>query len=298
MTIPSSRAARAGSFLALAVLLGCNGGAGAPAGGGGPAASDESVSAKVVEYFQKTVTNPGLTFKVTKLQDAEIAGWRKGTLEVSLGQQTQNVAFYVTRDGRFLFRGEAVDLTVDPLQEVMSKISLKDQPSRGPADATVVMVEYSDYQCPFCSRVYETLENEVLKTYGDRVRFVFKNFPLTNIHPWAEDGALASECAFQQGNEQHWKMYDGLFKEQGQITKENLREKASKIAEAGGLDVPKFQDCFDNKKAMDAVKADEAEAATLGVSSTPTFFVNGRRLAGAQGADGFKQVIEQGLAAK
>lgn len=298
MTKSVSRAARAGAFLALAMLLGCNGGGGTPAGGGGPAASDESVSAKVVEYFQKTVTNPGLSFKVTKIEDAEIPGWRKGNLEVALGQQTQNVAFYVTRDGRFLFRGEAVDLTVDPLQQVMSKISMKDQPSRGPADAKVVMVEYSDFQCPFCSRVYETLENEVLKTYGDKVRFVFKNFPLTSIHPWAEDGALASECAFQQGNDQHWKMYDGLFKEQGQITKENLREKASKIAETGGLDVPKFQDCLDNKKAMDAVKADEAEAATLGVNSTPTFFVNGRRLAGAQGTDGFKALIEQGLAAK
>jgi protein-disulfide isomerase len=298
MTISVRRATRAHAAIALALLLACNGGTDGPAGGGGPAASDESISGKVIEYFQKTVNNPGLTFKVTKIADSEIPGWRRGNLEVALGQQTQNVAFYVTRDGRFLFRSEAVDLNVDPLQQVMSKIALKDQPARGPADAKVVMVEYSDFQCPFCSRVYETLENDILKTYGDKVRFVFKNFPLTSIHPWAEDGALASECAFQQGNDQHWKMYDGLFKEQGTITKENLREKSSKIAEAGGLDVAKFQDCFDNRKAMDAVKADEAEAAALGVNSTPTFFVNGRRLAGAQGVDGFKQLIDQSLAAK
>lgn len=98
--------------------------------------------------------------------------------------------------------------------------------------------------------MYETLENDVLKTYGDRVRFVF-------------------------------------------TAREGVEDRRG-----GGLDVAKFQDCFDGKKAMDAVKADEAEAAALGVNSTPTFFVNGRRLAGAQGADGFKQAIEQGLAAK
>src|SRR5579884_969484 len=80
--------------------------------------------------------------------------------------------FYVSRDGRYLLRGEAVDLTVDPLKQVMSKIKLDGVPSRGPADAKVTIVEYSDYECPFCSRAYATMEDQVLKDYGDRVRFV------------------------------------------------------------------------------------------------------------------------------
>src|SRR2546422_385747 len=132
------------------------GGPGEPtaSGPGKPTAADDKVSQRVVDYFQKTVTTPGLAFKVTKIEESEVPGWRKGNLEVSLGQQSQNVAFYVSRDGKFLFRGDAVDLTVDPLEEVRKKIKLDDQPMRGPKDAKVTIVEYSDFQCPFCSRVY------------------------------------------------------------------------------------------------------------------------------------------------
>src|SRR6185503_4140123 len=187
------------SLVSVVVVLVACGGAGGP--GAGPAASDDTISQRVIDYFQKTVTTPGLTFKVTKMEDSEVPGWRKGNLEVSLGQQTQNIAFYVSRDGKYLFRGDAVDLSVDPLKQVMSKIKLDDQPERGPKDAKVTIVEYSDFQCPFCARAYTTFEQEVMKDYGDKVRFVFKNFPLTSIHPWAEDAALASECAFQQGND-------------------------------------------------------------------------------------------------
>jgi protein-disulfide isomerase len=266
--------------------------------GAAPATPDDTVSQRVVDYFQKTVTTPGLAFKVTKIEESEVPGWRKGNLEVSLGQQSQNVAFYVSRDGKFLFRGDAVDLTVDPLDEVRKKIKLDDQPMRGPKDAKVTIVEYSDFQCPFCSRVYVTLENDVLKAYGDKVRFVFKNYPLTSIHPWAEDAAVASECAFAQGNDKFWAMYDGLFTQQSDITQENLKEKAAAIATKGGMDVAKFQECLEGKKSLDAVKADESEATALGVNSTPTFFINGRRLSGAQTPDGFRQMIDQELGAK
>ena len=270
-------------------------------GGGGsttPAASDETINQRVVDYFQKTVTTPGLTFKVTKLENAEIPDWRKGNLEVALGQQTQNVAFYVSRDGKYLFRGDAVDLSVDPLKQVMSKISLDRQPERGPKDAKVTIVEYSDFQCPFCAKVYTTLENDILKDYGDKVRFVFKNYPLSSIHPWAEDGAVASECTFEQGNDKFWAMYNGLFTKQTDITKENLKDKASEIGKDAGMDVGKLQECLDGKKTLDAVKADATEANALGVNSTPTFFINGRRLSGAQTPESFKQMIDQELGAK
>jgi protein-disulfide isomerase len=281
--------------LLCAAVLGCSGG-NAPTTG--TAASDEEISQRVIDYFQKTVTTPGLSFKVGTLEDSEIPGWRKGNLEVSLGQQSQNVAFYVTRDGKHLFRGDAVDLTVDPLRQVMSKITLDGQPDRGPKDARVTIVEYSDFQCPFCARVYTTFENEVLKEYGDKVRFVFKNYPLSSIHPWAEDAALASECAYQQGNEQFWTMYNGLFTKQSDINKDNFRERVTTIAQDGGMDSTKLQQCLEARAAMDAVKADESEATALGVNSTPTFFVNGRRLSGAQTYESFKQLIDQELGAK
>jgi protein-disulfide isomerase len=283
---------RSTAVVLLALALGCGQQQG---GSGGPSASDATIQDRVVDYFQKTVNTPGLSFKVEKLEPSEVAGWRKGVLKVSLGDQSQDVAFYVSPDGRYLFRGDAVDLTVDPLDLVMQKIALTNQPTRGAPDAKVTIVEYSDFQCPFCARVYSTLEDDVLKNYGDKVRFVFKNFPLP-MHPWAEDAALASECAFQQSNDGFWALYNGFFKQQGQITKENVKAKAGEIAQGAGLDGAKLSECIDNKGAMDAVKADESEASALGVNSTPTFFVNGRRLAGAQTPESFKQLIDQALA--
>ena len=280
----------------LLLLTACGSGGGGPTGG--PAQDDAAVSKGVVDYFQKTVTTPGLAFKVTKLEDSEIPGWRKGNLEVSLGQQTQNVAFYVSRDGHYLFRGDAIDLTVDPLKQVRDKIKLDGAPSRGPTDATVTIIEYSDFQCSFCARIYTTVETQVLKEYGAKVRFVFKNYPLTAVHPWAEDAAVVAACAFRQGNDQFWTMYNGLYSKQSEITKDNLAAKAAEIAESGGIDVAKLKECIDGKQSLDAVKADAGEATALGVNAAPTFFVNGRRLSGTMTYENFKQLIDQELGAK
>ncbi len=292
--------------LLLLFVVACGGGGGsggegksadAPAASAAGAATDDAINQRVVDYFKKAVSTPGLEFKVTKLEDADIPGWRKGTLQASMGDQKQDVAFFITRDGRYLFRGDAIDLTVDPFVALMKQISLKDQPSRGPADAKVTIVEYSDFECPYCGKAWETFEKEVIGQYGDKVKFVFKNLPLTQIHPWAEDGAIATECAFLQGNDQFWVIYNGLFSQQASITKDNVAAKVEEIASApgSGIDVAKLKECLANKQTLDAVKADMAEATEIGVTSTPAFIVNGKRLNGAQTADAFKQAIDQAL---
>jgi protein-disulfide isomerase len=274
--------------LAIVLAAGCGGQSRAPA-------SDEAINQHVVEYFGKAVSTPGVAFKVTKIEPAEMPGWRKGHLEASLGDQKQDVLFYVTDDGRYLFRGEAIDLTVDPFVALMNKIKLTGAPSRGPADAKVTVVEYSDFQCPYCGQAWEIFEKEVYPQYKDKVRFVFKQMPLTQIHPWAEDAAVASACALEQGNDQFWKMYDGLFGQQAQITKDNLPAKVEEIATAAGLDVPRLKECLAGRKTIDAVKADQTEAASLGVNGTPTFFINGRRVQNTQDASAFKQALDQAL---
>jgi protein-disulfide isomerase len=263
--------------------------------GRGAAVDDETLSKRVVTYYEKTITQPGVGVRLVDIREADIPGWRKANVEASLGGQTRKVPILVSSDGRFMMQGEVVDLTVDPLEAVMGKIAMDDQPVRGPADAKVTIVEYSDFQCPFCRGVYETLENQVLKEYGDKVRFFFKHFPLTSIHPWAEDAALATECAYLQGNDAFWKLYDGLFRRQAEITRDNLRDKVLELAAASGLDTERLGQCYDSREALARVKADIEEATTLGVNSTPTFFVNGRRLTGAQTFESFKTIIEQQL---
>ena len=288
-----ARTLRLAALAAALAVAGCGGGG----PGTGPAADDATVSQRVVDYFRKSVATPGLSLEVSKLEPSEVPGFRKGNLQVSLGQQSQDVAFYVSTDGRFLFRGDAVDLTVDPLAQVMNRITLDGEPARGPKDARVTIVEYSDFQCPFCARAYATFEEEVMKEYGDRVRFVFKHYPLS-FHAWAEDGAVAAECAARQGGDQFWAMYRGLFEKQQEITKDNLEAKAAEIARGAGVDADDLAACLDGRQTLDSVKADVAEAEALGVDSTPTFFVNGRRLKGAQTFEGFKQIIDQELAGK
>jgi protein-disulfide isomerase len=274
----------------------------AACGGGGsssehsPAAvSDDTLKEAVVGYFQRAVTQPGLEIEVTDLAEAPVPGMRKGTLAATLNGERKELGFYVTNDGHWLIQGEMTDLTVDPQAELMKKIVLDGQPSRGPDDAKVTIVEYSDFQCPFCGRAYETLEKEVLPAYGDRVRFVFKNLPLTQIHPWAQAAAIASECAFRQGNDQFWTLYNGFFTQQKDITVDNLTDKAMAIAEGSGIDTDALRTCIEGKQSLDAVKADDDEATEIGVTSTPTFIINGKRVSGAQTFESFKAILDQQL---
>jgi protein-disulfide isomerase len=128
------------------------------------------------------------------------------------------------------------------------------------------------------------------------VKFYFKHLPLKSIHPWAEGAALATECAAEQSPEGFWKMYDDIFKAQREINDDNLKAKAIEFAKAAGLDEAKFTQCFDSRAAIARVDKDLAEAEAIGANSTPTFFINGRRLEGAQPLDAFKAIIDAELA--
>jgi protein-disulfide isomerase len=253
---------------------------------------------KVAEYFRKKANlPPSVTAKVADVKDSKIKGAKEGVLEMTSGANNQKQPFLMSNDGRYVVFAAVEDITVNPFEAVAKKISLKDRPSRGPADAKVTIVEYSDFQCPFCSRGYNTLENEVMKEYEGKVRLVFKNFPLQSIHPWAEPAAVAAECAFKQNPEAFWKVYNYLFQNQKDITAQNLKEKVL-TAVGDGVDKAALTDCIDNQKTLAQVKADQQEGTTVGVNGTPAFLINGRLLSGAQPAAQFKAIIDDELASK
>ena len=128
--------------------------------------------------------------------------------------------------------------------------------------------------------------------YEGKVRFYFKHLPLKSIHPWAEGAAVATECAGQQSGDGFWKMYHAVFKAQRDLNQDNLKEKVTQFAKDAGLDAGKFAQCLDSKEATAQVEKDLAEAAAVGANSTPTFFINGRRLEGAQPLENFKSIID------
>ena len=252
------------------------------------AAADE----QLIKYFRKKANvPPAQEVKVSGVKDSAVKGLKEGTLDVG----GRKVPFVMSADGRYAVFASLEDVTSDPSKAVMEKISLKGEPFKGGANAKVTIVEYSDFQCPFCSRGYATIENEVLKTYGDKVKFYYKNFPLA-FHKWAEPGAIAVECAKDQKAEAYWKLYAGMFEQQQQITPENVKEKSLALLEGTGIDKKKWEECYDGKKTADRVKAQMAEGQSVGVSGTPGFIINGRLVSGAQPFATFKAIIDDELA--
>jgi protein-disulfide isomerase len=159
-------------------------------------------------------------------------------------------------------------------------------PSRGPADAKIVIVEFADFECPYCSRGLEAV-NDVLKTYEGKVRFVFKHYPLS-FHPKAPRAAAAAVCANEQGK--FWEMHDALF-ESGELDEDALKMQAKNI----GVDEKKFDVCLSSERAQAVVKKDLAAGQAAGVDGTPAFFINGIMLSGARPAADFARIIDAEL---
>jgi protein-disulfide isomerase len=174
-----------------------------------------------------------------------------------------------------------------PLVTIVPKA---DDPVRGPASAPVRIVEFSDFQCPFCGRVAPTLL-KLKETFGDKISIVFKDFPLPN-HPLAQKAAEAAQCARVQGK--FWEYHDTLFANQAALEVPSLKKHAAGM----GLDATKFDQCLDTGEMASIVQDDMREGHRSGVSSTPAFFVNGRMLLGAQPYEAFETVIKDELARK
>jgi predicted DsbA family dithiol-disulfide isomerase len=192
---------------------------------------------------------------------------------------TQNFYSSLRNDGD-------VDVFLEPFR---FEVSAGDAPAKGgPKDAPVQIVEFSDFECPFCQRVNPTLDR-VITEYGDKVRLAFRHYPLDNIHANARKAAEASLCADEQG--EFWKMHDVMFSEQKELGVEALREKASRI----GLDLEAFNECLDSGRYADQVEEDFRAGVLAGVSGTPAIFVNGRPLSGAVPFEQMAEVIDEEL---
>src|SRR5437588_39999 len=161
-------------------------------------------------------------------------------------------------------------------------------PARGSASAPVTIVEFSDFECPFCGHAVETLQ-QVQKKYGDNVRVVFRDYPLFS-HRTAKRAAEAAHCADDQGK--FWEMHDRLFSKGGPLTDADLY----RFATQAGIDRDKFDQCLTSGKYKDAWKASQEEGNRVGVTSTPSFFINGRMIVGAAGYDVFSRIIDEELA--
>lgn len=169
-------------------------------------------------------------------------------------------------------------------------VPVDDDPVLGPENAPITIIEFSDFECPYCQRWHSEVYSRLLENYGDEVRLVYRDFPLESIHPNATPAAVAANCAYEQNA--FWEFHDKLFSNELGLGGEAYRQYAQDL----GLDMATFNECVESDRYLDEVRADLEWAASLGVQSTPTFFINGIALVGAQPYDVFEQVIESELA--
>jgi protein-disulfide isomerase len=163
-------------------------------------------------------------------------------------------------------------------------------PSIGPADAAITIIEFSDYQCPYCQKWQSQVYRQLLDNYPTQVRIVYRDFPLLSIHPEAVPAASAANCANEQGA--YFRYHDKLFSYEYELGKDTYLKYAQELK----LDMTAFTACLESDKYKDEVMADYQYAADMGIQSTPTFFINGLYLIGAQPYDVFKKLIDQELA--
>ena len=251
-----------------------------PAGNAGSSASSQTQ--KNIEAYLRNVYafGPNVQLAAGPLKGTAVEGILETNIDVVIEGNKQTVKFYVSKDGKFLFRGDLSDMTKDPLAETRAQIQTNDAPSVGDKNAPVTLVEYSDFECPVCKKLHDVLRG-VLPNYPGKVRLVFKDFPLEQLHPWARTAAIAGRCAYQQDPKAFWKIYDLIYDNQEIISAANAWTKLSDYAAQSGLNGETFKTCMASPEPGAAIEASRANGQVLEVNSTPTVFVNGRRMVGA-----------------
>ena len=216
-------------------------------------------------------------------------------MEVSQPGGKRKFPYLISADGEYLVQGSLLALTGDPFEATRAKIGLQNAPFLGSPLAQVTVVEYSDFQCSYCRAAASILKDQLLKKFPSQVRLVFKDFPLQQIHPWAVPAAALGRCIHKSDAGSFWPYHDWVFANQTELTPENFKEKALAFATEQRMDAGQLGVCMDHAEARAEVDREVAEGQAVGVSGTPTLFINGRRMVGNQSADRLQRVIEAEL---
>jgi protein-disulfide isomerase len=262
------------------------------------------LKAKIQRQIQAQYDFPAeVTIDVGPRRPSDFPTYDTVTVTLSAHGKDQKLDFLLSQDGKTLARVTKIDLTKDIYTERMNKIDVKGRPVRGNPNAKVTIVNYDDLQCPFCSRMHTTLMQEILPQYGDRIKIVYKDYPLS-MHPWAQHSANDANCLAAENGAAFWEYADYVHANQRAIGNGQDLPKATaeldKIAldlgKKNGADVTRLQACL--KAQPDAtLKASMAEGESLGLNATPTMFINGQKLEGAVDAEDVKAILNQQLLA-
>jgi protein-disulfide isomerase len=233
---------------------------------------------------------------VSDPKPSEIPGLREVIVTGSLQGQSAQQKLLMTADGQKFVLGTIYDLKQNPFRAEMAKLTTDSLPSLGTPGAPVMIVVFTDFQCPYCREEAKTLRTNLIQTYPKEVRLYLKLYPLVQIHNWAKAAAIAGRCVFQQNPQAFWQYHDWIFEQQPQITPENLSGKVMEFAQGKEIDGLQLKRCIDTRATEAEVDKSIKEAQSLQVDSTPTLFINGRRISSNLPWAQLKSIIDNEIA--
>jgi len=281
------------SFLVLLLIcLGCSAQSTSPD-------TAKAIERQVRSYYKLP---PDVQVSIGPVRPSEFANFDAVKLTFSKGTRKDEYDFLLSKDNKTLVKMTKMDLTKDPNAEIMKKMDVRNRPTRGNKDAKVVVVNYDDFQCPFCSRMHQTLFPQIYKEYGDKVLFIYKDYPLAEIHPWAIRAAVNANCLAALNNDAYWDYADYLHAnqqtvsaQQGHDAQNAFLDRAAVLqGQQRGVDSAKLAACIKTQD-DNAVKASIKEGDAVGVTATPTLFVNGEEMDGALPIAEVRAILDRAL---
>jgi len=244
---------------------------------------------------------------ITSFSESDISGFQEATLTVN-GRQ---IPLLVTEDGEqaLLLAGPPLDVSrsMEEVEKTLAdetnqqnetlKQATAGMPVRGPADAPVTLVEFSDFQCPYCARA-STLVDQLMERFPETLNVIYVHYPLP-MHEWARPAAIASQCAAQQDDEAFWTLHDAYFDNQSSLTTDNVMERSEAYLADASIDIATWKTCATDEssdahtEAAQTVSANMQAGESVNVTGTPSFFINGEQVQGARSVDAFARRIEQ-----
>ena len=251
---------------------------------------------EIIQHIRQEFKVPETTtLTVGPFHESGIPNFLATTVAAQSDKGKQTEEFYATSDNRVFVMGKILNLGVDLRREALKTIVTSNQPSQGPARAPVTIVEYADLECPMCGKLHLFLENDLLPKYGDKVRVIFKEFPLVQIHDWSLTAAIANECVYKLKPEAFAPYRTLIFQNQSTTNAANVRDNLLAYADQVGVDRSSLAGCLDSKATMPRIDTGTSEAKTLEVQSTPTCFINGRMLVGFASPDAYYKAVDEAL---
>lgn len=269
---------------------------------------DPELQRKIELQIRNRFSNlpPNVQFEIGERRPSDISGWDAVTVQLVTSRgNKQPIELLLSKDNKQMAHMERFNLETVP----GGNLRLEGRPVRGNANAKVSVVSFDDFQCPYCAVMHQKLFPALLKEYGDRVKFVYKDFPLESIHPWAIHAAVNANCIGAQKNEAYWDFADFVHANQQSISKNEkgdrrpqveqfnrLDDAARQTAQKNNLDATKLDACM-KKQDDTAVRASMKEGDALGVDGTPTMFINGERIGGDTDIDNIRTILNRALVA-